>query len=79
MLSDIEKNGPSVGSPAEAVEHLPRLSIDDPEVRKKIIHGQPLPATDFSGPVVALVEGDRLLAIAEKRDTIFKPRVVMEG
>jgi len=78
-LPDIEEFGASIGSPAEAVEHLPRLSIDNPDVRKKVVHGQPIPATGSNEELVALIDGQQLIGIAERSDDMFKPRVVMEG
>jgi len=78
-LSDIEKKTAAIGSPADAVGHLPRFLVENEEVRKKIRHGQPIPAVHFDESVVAMIAGQQLIAIAEKRDEMFKPKVVLEG
>ncbi|UCD24600.1 MAG: tRNA pseudouridine(55) synthase TruB [Gemmatimonadota bacterium] len=62
----------------EAVSHLPAIEIE-PDVQQKVWHGQPIP---WSGSVVgpvALVADDRLLAVAEPKDGVLKPKVVLTG
>ncbi len=78
-LSDIGGNSAFSGSPAEAVGHLPRFSIGSEEVRQKVTHGQPISAEDSDEDVVALVAGGQLVAVAERRDGMFRPKVVLEG
>jgi tRNA pseudouridine55 synthase len=78
-LSAIEDGDFELGSPAEAVGHLPRLSIESEEMRKMIRHGRPVPTQGRSEGIVAMLAGRRLLAIAERSDDLFKPKVVMEG
>ncbi len=78
-LSDIEKSSALIGPPVEAVSFLPRVSVESEDVRSKIVHGQPIPAVDEDAGVVALVVGEQLIAIAERRDDMFKPKVVLEG
>ena len=78
-LSDIGENTASIGSPAKAVGHLPRHAIESEDVRRKVTHGQPIEAPDGNDSYVALVAGQELVAIAERRDGFFRPKVVMEG
>ncbi len=78
-LSDISETTVSMGSPAEAVGHLPRFVIESEDSRRKITHGQPIPAPEGDDSIVAMVADEELVAIAERRDGMFKPRVVMEG
>ena len=78
-LSDIGEKTASIGSPAEAIGHLPRFFVESDEVRQKVLHGQPIPAPDGDGSWVALVAGQELIAVAERRDGMFRPKVVMEG
>jgi len=62
----------------EAVAHLPVIVIER-ESQVKVRHGQSIPSTaDADGPV-ALVAEDELLAVAESRDGVLKPKVVLEG
>jgi len=62
-------------SPADAVGHLPRHSLDDLDA-KRVVHGQTIPAT-APGDVVALCHGDGLLAIAVRDGAEWRPKVVM--
>lgn len=78
-ISAIDPESVRVGSPAEAVGHLPGVSIESEEVRKKVSHGQPVPAHDCQEDLVALLFGEKLVAVAEKHGEILKPRVVLEG
>jgi hypothetical protein len=78
-LSEIEENGASIGSPAEAVGHLARVELLSAVERKKVVHGQPIEADDGNDDVVALVDGQQLIGIAERRKGLFKPRVILEG
>jgi hypothetical protein len=66
-------------SSAEAVGHLPRFVLESDDSRRKISHGQPIPAPEGDDSIVAMVAGTDLVAIAERRDGMFKPKVVMEG
>ncbi len=62
----------------EAVAHLPAIVIER-ELQAKVRHGQSIPSTaDADGPV-ALVAEDELLAVAESRDGVLKPKVVLRG
>lgn len=78
-LADIDGHSVSIYPPAEAVAHLKRVPVDTEEVRRKITHGQPISAVGYDGDIVALVADRELVAIAERRGDVFKPRVVMEG
>ncbi len=78
-LADLGENPEPTGSLAEAVGHLPRVSVASDEVRNKLSHGQSIPAAECDDEVVALVFEEQLIAIAEKRDDMLKPKVVLEG
>ena len=78
-LSEIGEAVTSMGSPAEAVAHLPRVVVESDDVRRKIAHGQPIPEPEGNSGFVALVAGPELVAIAERCDGVLRPRVVMEG
>jgi tRNA pseudouridine55 synthase len=62
--------------PAEAVGHLPerRLSADESEA---VRHGRALPAHGETGPTRCLDEDRRLLALAEPRDGLLRPTLVL--
>lgn len=65
--------------PAEALDHLPRLTISAQDA-KRISHGGAIAAPEGapSGGVVALVsDGGELLAIAERRALELRPRKVL--
>ena len=78
-LSDIGESTATIGSPADAVSHLPRFAIESEEVRRKVTHGQPIPAPEGEESIVAMMADQDLVAIAERRDGLFRPKVVMEG
>lgn len=61
----------------DAVRHLPRLTIAD-DLVPRVRHGQAVPAPDApEGEAVALVAGDLLVGVAERRGDILQPRVVL--
>jgi tRNA pseudouridine55 synthase len=65
-------------SPAEALAHLPHLTVDD-EGAAALGHGRPVPAPEDApeGRPVALVSaGGELLAIGERAGPVVKPRKV---
>jgi hypothetical protein len=78
-LSDISESTASIGSSAEAVGHLPRVVIESDDVREKLTHGLPIPAPEGDESIVALVADQELVAVAQRRDGLFRPKVVMVG
>ena len=77
-LDEIDGDTVTICSPAEAVGHMKQVVIESEEVRQKIGHGQPIPAAEHDADIVALMADNELIAIAERKDDMFKPRVVME-
>ena len=65
--------------PAALVAGLPRRTLE-PAEREAVTHGRPLavPGNEATG-MVALFDGDALLAVAEWAGDVLKPRVVLEG
>jgi tRNA pseudouridine55 synthase len=65
--------------PAALVAGLPRRTLE-PAERDAVMHGRPLtvPGNGATG-MVALFDGDALLAVAEWVGDVLKPRVVLEG
>ena len=70
-------SGSPVCPPIRAVEHLPQLEIDLPTM-EKIRHGRPIPDSVEGEGQLALVYQDVLVAVAERRGGIIKPRVVLQ-
>jgi tRNA pseudouridine55 synthase len=70
----------ALGDPAALVADLPRRALDAAE-RLAVLHGRPVAAGAGSdvgeGTRVALFAGDELVAVAERRGTVLKPRVVV--
>ena len=60
---------------AAAVAHLPRQVLDDLDARR-IVHGQAVAAT-VDGPRAALTHDGELLAVADREDDAWRPRVVL--
>jgi tRNA pseudouridine55 synthase len=61
---------------AELVAHLPRLDLG-PEAAERVRHGRKIEAgTVFEGPVALAAEGE-VLAVAEYRDGLYAPSVVL--
>lgn len=61
----------------EAVRHLPQLTIAA-ELVPRVHHGQPVAAEHApDGAAVALVAGDALVGVAERRGDVLQPRVVL--
>jgi tRNA pseudouridine55 synthase len=75
-LETLDREGPSLRAPRGAVPHLPTYEIDD-EVFEAVRHGRPIPAPPESDGVVALIRNHELVAIAECRETLCKPSVVL--
>lgn len=78
-------------APARALAWLPRRCLDGEEERT-VMHGAPLPEGDLRAPLrsgfpegpapalpVALVAGDELVAVAERRDGTLQPRTVLRA
>ena len=78
-LDDVDAESVTVGSPARAVAFLPQIEIKSEDERQRIAHGQPVSAETGDDDVVALVFGEQLVAIAERRGEMLRPKVVMEG
>ena len=78
-LTDINEDEVSIFAPSEAVAHMPQVLIESEDVRRKVVHGQPIPAVQGDENFVALIADRELVAIAERKDDMFKPRVVLEG
>ncbi|MEK7402753.1 MAG: tRNA pseudouridine(55) synthase TruB [Gemmatimonadota bacterium] len=74
-LGAIEDGAARLLSPASAVSHLPDQPLDDLEA-KRIVHGQMVRAT-VDGPRAALSHAGELLAVAEREDGQWRPRVVL--
>lgn len=79
QLPQLSQKNAQIGSPADAVNFLPRFYIGDAELRRKVVHGQPIPAQEGEEFHVALMSDEKLVAIAERRNNTLKPRVVLEG
>lgn len=75
-LDAVSAAPPPLRPPLEAVHHLPRLSLDR-AARDQVAHGRPLPIGALAAGPVALVADDELVAIAEPREGVLKPRVVL--
>lgn len=65
--------------PAAVLGHIARVDLDDAAARD-VAHGRPVPGAPdgVDGPVALLRDGS-LLAVAEPRDGMLRPRVVMAG
>lgn len=74
-LEAIESGGARVMSPRVAVAHLPTQVLDDLDAQR-IVHGQMVTAT-VEGPRAALSHSGELLAVAEREDGQWRPRVVL--
>jgi hypothetical protein len=57
------------------VSHLPQQALDDLDARR-ILHGQMVAAT-VDGPRAALSHGGELIAVAEREEGSWRPRVVL--
>lgn len=75
-LSALSGSAAALRAPLEAIPHLPRIGLDR-EAREKVAHGQPLPVPALADGHVALVHDDVLIAVAEQREGVLKPRVVL--
>lgn len=63
-------------SPSRATAWLPRRELDEEEA-DDVRHGRPVPARGAGDDgLVALVRGDRLVAVAERREDVLQPRKV---
>lgn len=78
-LGEIETGEPLIRPSLEAIEHMERYSIEGDELREKLVCGQRIPAPDGPDGMIAVSSGQELVAIAERRDGLLKPRVVLEG
>jgi len=69
----------SVGpSPLALLGDMPRVELDAAGV-SAVGHGRPVPAGLESGDEAALVVGNRLIAVASRREGWWHPRVVLEA
>jgi tRNA pseudouridine55 synthase len=64
-------------SPLEALAHLPRIELSGAGLAA-VGHGRPVPAEEPDGPAVAS-SGDRLIAVGEVTESLFRPRKVFAG
>lgn len=64
-------------SPLEAVAHLPTVRLDAEQVRR-VRHGQALALDGLDAGLVALADGDELVAIAESDGVEARPRKVFQ-
>jgi len=70
----------SVRSPAEMMQHLPQVEIAAPAVAD-VGFGRPVGRTDgggTAGPVALVAADGRLIAVAEAREQVWQPVVVLE-
>lgn len=65
-------------SPAVAVAHLDRVSLAAADA-ESVRHGRPVAGEPAGDGPVALFADDALLAVAEWRDGLLRPRVVLSG
>jgi len=65
-------------SPRELVGDLPAVTLP-PEQAESVRHGRAVPGEGPVEGVAALLEGDRLLAVAERRQERWQPVVVLHG
>jgi tRNA pseudouridine55 synthase len=74
-LEAIESGAARVLPTGAAVTHLPGQTLNDLDARR-IVHGQTVTAT-MDGPRAALHHGGDLLAVADREDGQWRPRVVL--
>lgn len=75
-LGNLDGAIPPLGELRELVGHLPAVEVSREE-RKRIAHGQPIEAQPIGEEPVAILYGGNLVAVAEPRDGLLKPRVVV--
>jgi tRNA pseudouridine55 synthase len=75
LLEVIESGGAAVLPPSAAVSHLRQQALDDLDARR-IVHGQMITAT-IDGPRAALCHDGELLAVADREEGNWRPRVVL--
>ncbi len=76
-LDDLNADSPILPA-MEAVRHLPTLELSAGE-RERVTHGQPIDLHAAGRGPVALVRDAELVAVAEPRNGVLKPRVVLAG
>src|SRR5205823_6174970 len=74
-LEIIESGGACFLTPAAALAHMPAQALDDLDAQR-IVHGQMVSAT-VEGTRAALHHGGELLAVAEREEGLWRPRVVL--
>lgn len=77
VSADQISEGMVIDTPARAIAHLPRMELDTGAV-ELVRHGRPIHSEGEEG-TVALIHGDELIAVAERRHGSLKVRVVLEG
>jgi tRNA pseudouridine55 synthase len=75
VLDDITASSARVLPPSAAVSHLKQQVLDDLDARR-IVHGQMIPAT-IDGSRAALSHQGELLAVADREEANWRPRVVL--
>lgn len=65
-------------APRRLVSRLPTRELGDADAAH-VAHGRAIPAPDTEGGMVSLVQGQRLLAVAEAGDGWLRPRIVLEA
>jgi tRNA pseudouridine55 synthase len=74
-LDVIDAGAAELLAPSAAVSHLPAQPLDDLDAQR-IVHGQMIAAT-VTGPQAALTHEGDLLAVADREDGHWRPRVVL--
>lgn len=74
-IDAVEADGPHLLPPTAAVAHLPQQELDDFDARR-IVHGQTVTAS-VGGPCAALTHRAELLAVADREEDCWRPRVVL--
>ncbi len=77
-LDTLDRSGASLHPARDAIPHLPTHEIDD-DAFEAVRHGRSIPAPPDTDGVIALVRGHDLVAVAECRDELLKPSVVLTG
>ncbi|MEX0912083.1 MAG: tRNA pseudouridine(55) synthase TruB [Gemmatimonadota bacterium] len=77
-LADAASVSTALVAPADAVKHLPRVTVTEAD-RETVLHGGSLsldPPVPSSGPIALMSDAGDLLAIAEARGARLQPRKV---
>lgn len=77
-LDELGRGEPVLRGVRELVGHLPILEVGDAE-GERVAHGRAIRAEIATGQPVAILAGGDLVAVAEPKDGLLKPRVVLRG